>query len=244
MELYGGKANVLAADLMRWLGSLWHGRRLALTVACATVVVAGGVWLLADPLPAEGPRARPATADEGLTGWRRIRAARAGRADGRHHHAAVDAIVNAANECSRRAAACAAPSTPRRAPSWPPRAPRSAAVPPARRASPRASASRPVRHPRGRARLAGRRARASPSCSRRPIARRFASPRSTRSGAWLSPRSAPGSSATRSGRRPASRWRRSGPRRPGPGRIRQVIFACFSADVFMAYRDEGIPGQP
>ena len=49
MELYGGKANVLAAELVRWLGSLWHGRRLALTVACATVLVAGGVWLLADP---------------------------------------------------------------------------------------------------------------------------------------------------------------------------------------------------
>jgi hypothetical protein len=54
MELYGGKANVLAADLMRWLGSLWHGRRLALTVACATVAVAGGVWLLTDPMPADG----------------------------------------------------------------------------------------------------------------------------------------------------------------------------------------------
>jgi len=49
MELYGGKANVLAADLMRWLGSLWRGRRLAVTVACATVLVAGGFWLLADP---------------------------------------------------------------------------------------------------------------------------------------------------------------------------------------------------
>lgn len=58
MELYGGKANLLAADLMRWLGSLWHGRRLALTVACATVVVAGGVWLLTDPPPASGA-ARP-----------------------------------------------------------------------------------------------------------------------------------------------------------------------------------------
>jgi hypothetical protein len=54
MELYGGKANVLAADLMRWLGSLWHGRRLALTMACATVAVAGGVWLLTDPIPADG----------------------------------------------------------------------------------------------------------------------------------------------------------------------------------------------
>ena len=32
----------------RWLGSLWHGRRLALTVACATVLGAGGFWLLAD----------------------------------------------------------------------------------------------------------------------------------------------------------------------------------------------------
>jgi hypothetical protein len=49
MELYGGKANVLAAELTRWLGSLWHGRRLALTVACATILVAGGFWLLADP---------------------------------------------------------------------------------------------------------------------------------------------------------------------------------------------------
>ncbi|HET9923791.1 MAG TPA: O-acetyl-ADP-ribose deacetylase [Methylomirabilota bacterium] len=28
-----------------------------------------------------------------------------------------------------------------------------------------------------------------------------------------------------------------------PGTLRQVIFACFSSDVFMAYRDEGIAGQ-
>ena len=28
-----------------------------------------------------------------------------------------------------------------------------------------------------------------------------------------------------------------------PGSIRQVIFACFGSDVFMAYRDEGIAGQ-
>jgi len=31
---------------------------------------------------------------------------------------------------------------------------------------------------------------------------------------------------------------RSATARPGP--IRQMIFACFSSDVFMAYRDEGI----
>jgi O-acetyl-ADP-ribose deacetylase (regulator of RNase III) len=29
-----------------------------------------------------------------------------------------------------------------------------------------------------------------------------------------------------------------------PGTIRQVIFACWSGDVFTAYRDEGVPGQP
>lgn len=41
-------------DLMRWLGSRWRGRRLALTVARATVLVAGAFWLLADPQPGHG----------------------------------------------------------------------------------------------------------------------------------------------------------------------------------------------
>ena len=59
MELYGGKANVLAAELLRWFGSLWHGRRLALTVACATVLVAGGFWLSADLPPADHDAGAP-----------------------------------------------------------------------------------------------------------------------------------------------------------------------------------------
>ncbi len=45
MELYGGKANVLAAELRQWFNSLWHGRRLAYTVASATVLLAGAFWL-------------------------------------------------------------------------------------------------------------------------------------------------------------------------------------------------------
>ena len=53
MELYGGKANVLAAELLQWFASLWHGRRLALTVACGTVLVAGAYWLVAAPLPSD-----------------------------------------------------------------------------------------------------------------------------------------------------------------------------------------------
>ena len=46
MELYGGKANVLAAELMQWFQSLWHGKRLAVTVACITVLVASVVWFV------------------------------------------------------------------------------------------------------------------------------------------------------------------------------------------------------
>ena len=47
MELYGGKANVLAAELRQWFDSLWHGTRLAYTVACATVLLAGVFWFAA-----------------------------------------------------------------------------------------------------------------------------------------------------------------------------------------------------
>ena len=45
LELYGGKANVLATELSERFGSLWHGRRLAYTVGCATVLLAGAFWL-------------------------------------------------------------------------------------------------------------------------------------------------------------------------------------------------------
>jgi len=47
MELYGGKANVLAAELRQWFEGLWHGTRLAYTVACATVLFAGVFWFAA-----------------------------------------------------------------------------------------------------------------------------------------------------------------------------------------------------
>jgi hypothetical protein len=47
LELYGGKANVIAVEITQWFDSLWHGTRLAYTVACATVLVAVGFWLAA-----------------------------------------------------------------------------------------------------------------------------------------------------------------------------------------------------
>ncbi len=45
LELYGGKANVLAVELREWFDSLWHGTRLAYTVACSSVLLAGAFWL-------------------------------------------------------------------------------------------------------------------------------------------------------------------------------------------------------
>ncbi len=37
MEVLGGKANILATEIREWVGSLWHGRRLAYTLACVSV---------------------------------------------------------------------------------------------------------------------------------------------------------------------------------------------------------------
>jgi hypothetical protein len=51
MEVYGGKANLLASEVRHWLGSLWHGKRLAFTVAVLTVIAAGAFAFFAVPLP-------------------------------------------------------------------------------------------------------------------------------------------------------------------------------------------------
>ena len=39
MKSVGGQANLMAAEFQDWFGSLWHGRRLALTLA---VLALGG----------------------------------------------------------------------------------------------------------------------------------------------------------------------------------------------------------
>jgi hypothetical protein len=51
MELYGGKANVLAAEFRIWFSGLWHGRSLAFTVAVLAVLLALACRLVATPLP-------------------------------------------------------------------------------------------------------------------------------------------------------------------------------------------------
>jgi hypothetical protein len=43
LELYGGKANVLAAEFRKWFVGLWYGRNLAFTIAVITVMLVVGV---------------------------------------------------------------------------------------------------------------------------------------------------------------------------------------------------------
>ena len=51
LELYGGKANVLADEFRRWFVGLWHGKSLAFTVACLTILISFGVFYAAHHLP-------------------------------------------------------------------------------------------------------------------------------------------------------------------------------------------------
>jgi hypothetical protein len=54
MEVYGGKANVLAGRLREWFEGLWHGRALGYTVGSLSILCAGMVYIALTPLPPEG----------------------------------------------------------------------------------------------------------------------------------------------------------------------------------------------
>jgi len=51
LELYGGKAAVMADELRLWFVGLWHGRSLAYTIACFTVILALGFGFAARHVP-------------------------------------------------------------------------------------------------------------------------------------------------------------------------------------------------
>ena len=53
LELYGGKVNVLANELMRWFAGLWHGKSLAFTVAFFTIFISFGFFFVANQLPSD-----------------------------------------------------------------------------------------------------------------------------------------------------------------------------------------------
>lgn len=51
LEMYGGKANVLAAEFREWFAGLWYGKNLAFTIAVLTVLSVLIVRFLSIPLP-------------------------------------------------------------------------------------------------------------------------------------------------------------------------------------------------
>jgi len=53
MEVYGGKTNLIASEVREFLASLWHGKRLALTVAVITLVAAWAYHYFSIPLSPE-----------------------------------------------------------------------------------------------------------------------------------------------------------------------------------------------
>jgi hypothetical protein len=60
VQRMGGKMALVANDAGTWFAGLWHGRQLACTVACITLVIALGYYVLASGMkPGEdvvGPR--------------------------------------------------------------------------------------------------------------------------------------------------------------------------------------------
>ncbi len=75
LEVYGGRANVIAAQFRDWFDSLWHGKQLAYTVAVLTVMAAGAFKFFATPLPPD-PEAPGANGldDQPTLPTRRLRA--------------------------------------------------------------------------------------------------------------------------------------------------------------------------
>ena len=59
MEVYGGKANVLASEARQWISGLWHGKSLAFTVGFIALLLAGGLRFLADTETGAGDDGAP-----------------------------------------------------------------------------------------------------------------------------------------------------------------------------------------
>lgn len=53
LEMYGGKANLLATQFTEWFSGLWHGKSLGITLACLTLLVSGALALFAHNLPTD-----------------------------------------------------------------------------------------------------------------------------------------------------------------------------------------------
>ncbi len=70
MEEYGGTANVLASEAREWFEGLWHGRRLAMTIACLALLAAGVSFIALTPLPGSSVKDHPGPDRRGVYGRR------------------------------------------------------------------------------------------------------------------------------------------------------------------------------
>jgi len=52
MEMYGGKANILASELTSWFAGLWHGRSLAFTLSGLSILTSSGLFFVGRRLSA------------------------------------------------------------------------------------------------------------------------------------------------------------------------------------------------
>lgn len=59
LEMYGGKANVLAAQFRDWFAGLWSGTNLAWTIAALTILTVAVYRFFAVPLEGEDEPAPP-----------------------------------------------------------------------------------------------------------------------------------------------------------------------------------------
>jgi hypothetical protein len=59
VQQVGGKLALVANDLSAWFDGLWQGRRLAWTLACMTMVIAAGYYLIAGSAAQEDQNDRP-----------------------------------------------------------------------------------------------------------------------------------------------------------------------------------------
>jgi hypothetical protein len=65
LELYGGTANVLAAEFREWFVGLWYGKNLAFTIAVITVLVVAAVrFVFTTRATRTGPEPDDASCDE------------------------------------------------------------------------------------------------------------------------------------------------------------------------------------
>jgi hypothetical protein len=53
LELYGGKMNVLTVELTKWFNGLWHGKSLAYTLGCITILISASLFFIADHWPSD-----------------------------------------------------------------------------------------------------------------------------------------------------------------------------------------------